>query len=176
MCKASPSPALPGPPQATATSSGAADDRLGIYVGNLKNGVILHTRVCSVLFSPNYFILEHPSVSVYINATLRPGHWGPRCGFCSDSSLAGPPPMGRGVLGVQGTGHLEPVASSMYLGYQNLLPKQPRTGLFPGSVLLMVAHTTNGASRGGCLLGIVDRAQMDRLGCPHMQGPSITKR
>lgn len=42
-----------------------------------KNEITLHTWFCSVLFSLNYFILF---MSVYINATLRPGHQGPCLG------------------------------------------------------------------------------------------------
>lgn len=54
--KASFSPPQPSPLDKTAISNRSEDNLLGIYIGNLKDGILLHTWFCSVLFSLNYLI------------------------------------------------------------------------------------------------------------------------
>ena len=88
---------------------------------------------CAV--SLNYFILF---MSVYINATLRPGH------PCLDSALTLLTPF-YGVRSPGGEEERNPEPTCPHsgsLGHQNCQLQQLRTGFFPGSVFLMVDHTT----------------------------------
>lgn len=157
MCKTIHEPSQPSPLQMKLLlAAGMQKNFQAFYVGNTKNEITLHTWFCSVLFSLNYFILF---MSVYINATLRPGHQGPCLGPALTPLWLCPFLWGeesQGSRGEESRAHIPP------LWVTGLSAPTAQDRFLPWICL----------SDGGphhCLLGVwTELGYIHRVGCPHV--------